>query len=1020
MRIRLNSNALVQFPRVIAGTSTSTKLPEGTRLPEGVDCWWGDAEFAKRMRLLPHSIAAALYRDPATIAAVECRKSSVSSRHREMPTFRPKKVLILSKTTRFEFEKRLHNIGDDRELENLLKRRGSDYHLLYSKHQSHYDYLKTIRSELEAAGVEARVVQRVDYTDDAVSWADAVVTAGGDGTFLLAASRIRRKDIPVIGINTDPQGSEGYMCLMRKLSQDHFKKALQRLFSGDFSWLFRQRIRITLSGEPQQGIGNSVELNDGQLNQAPSTTRWMDAHNIPSPPAPFPSPSPQEDSHDNSLDEELNEDKKSKSGSRESVKKVTVQLPVLALNEVFIGESLSSRVSYYEIKIDKSAMVRQKSSGIAICTGTGSTSWYFNINKLTDQCVSELLRIAAERCKVNLPFNNEQVVSDICTKFNQQLIFSPDSQRMAFSVRDPIFNATFPPVSPRGFAEKIFVKSRGYDAHLVVDGGVSYQFNDGAEASLEVHEEDALRTVIFSVVSYALEGKDLSEVVVGYLGIPYAKAPIKDLRFKESEIASFDETGTYTEWPKGCSGYLDEGGNEDCLYLSLLVHRKKSSEKRSTLLIITNEELSEKKLIGLVSSPLNIGVAAIRSGLLGSFANSSYGISDVINAVKFLKNNADLFNVGEITVWAESFEAETLASALSQAGIEQFFQIPYEDFYLGVDRAILINGNAKTRTIGRDRFSSRLTYRIVADLECDLPSSAQSLDCLRSKSLSELQKTVKKVSSSFYPFGNPFRSPPLEQPYIPTILGVYKQLPRDYPTDANFDENYSYVDFKKALAGLLPDSIYRNAPLLRRMILHHYIYTQGDKKNTYLLFEQIRKAIYDRDFIAPTQKLVNELRRNENPVYLLEYGIDNPPKSCLQDGGWEDIKPFCDKIFQYFTRFAIKGQPTKNSCEPTNPTWPAMGTSKRDYHVILKADGTVEWDSNFHLASVELWNNLLPALDQLELSGRRDTAFAEEVQLSPTELEDDVQEWHRRSAEVGGFDYTEEQALNDLPYHGDL
>ncbi|ETN81218.1 hypothetical protein NECAME_08698 [Necator americanus] len=46
-----------------------------------------------------------------------------------------------------------------------------------------------------------------------------------------------------------------------------------------------------------------------------------------------------------------------------------MQLPVLALNEVFIGESLSSRVSYYEIQIDNSKMVKQKSSGIAICTG---------------------------------------------------------------------------------------------------------------------------------------------------------------------------------------------------------------------------------------------------------------------------------------------------------------------------------------------------------------------------------------------------------------------------------------------------------------------------------------------------------------------------------------------------------------------------------------------------------------------------------------------------------------------------
>lgn len=41
------------------------------------------------------------------------------------------------------------------------------------------------------------------------------------------------------------------------------------------------------------------------------------------------------------------------------------------------------------------------------------------------------------------------------------------------------------------------MKSRGYDAHLVVDGGVSYRFNDGAEAVVEVREEDALQTVIF-------------------------------------------------------------------------------------------------------------------------------------------------------------------------------------------------------------------------------------------------------------------------------------------------------------------------------------------------------------------------------------------------------------------------------------------------------------------------------------------------------------------------------------------
>lgn len=75
-----------------------------------------------------------------------------------------------------------------------------------------------------------------------------------------------------------------------------------------------------------------------------------------------------------------------------------------------------------------------------------------------------------------------------------KLFFLPG---MAFSVRDPVFNATFPAMAPRGFAQKIRVKSRGFDAHLVIDGGMSYIFNDGAVASLEIHAEDALKTVIF-------------------------------------------------------------------------------------------------------------------------------------------------------------------------------------------------------------------------------------------------------------------------------------------------------------------------------------------------------------------------------------------------------------------------------------------------------------------------------------------------------------------------------------------
>lgn len=36
-----------------------------------------------------------------------------------------------------------------------------------------------------------------------------------------------------------------------------------------------------------------------------------------------------------------------------------------------------------------------------------------------------------------------------------------------------------------------------WDACLVVDGGMSYRFNDGAVAKFEMFDEDALRTLTF-------------------------------------------------------------------------------------------------------------------------------------------------------------------------------------------------------------------------------------------------------------------------------------------------------------------------------------------------------------------------------------------------------------------------------------------------------------------------------------------------------------------------------------------
>lgn len=134
-------------------------------------------------------------------------------------------------------------------------------------------------------------------------------------------------------------------------------------------------------------------------------------------------------------------------------------LPELALNEVFIGESLSARVSYYEMGVDDRSRTKQKSSGVTVCTGTGSYSWYFNINQLSElnlRVIIDLLnaelanRRAVPRGFYQVrpsPSSIERVPHDdpfirvVAQRFNNALRYPATERRMAYSVRDPVVNS---------------------------------------------------------------------------------------------------------------------------------------------------------------------------------------------------------------------------------------------------------------------------------------------------------------------------------------------------------------------------------------------------------------------------------------------------------------------------------------------------------------------------------------------------------------------------------------------------
>ena len=118
-----------------------------------------------------------------------------------------------------------------------------------------------------------------------------------------------------------------------------------------FRWFFRRRLRITLIGDENKINEPAIELHKQELVYP--EYRYVDFLQEKSiTPGDHPLKNHEEDDVENKN------------------KKIRQRiLPVLALNEVYIGESLSSRVSYLEVKFDNEPVIKTRNSGLCISTG---------------------------------------------------------------------------------------------------------------------------------------------------------------------------------------------------------------------------------------------------------------------------------------------------------------------------------------------------------------------------------------------------------------------------------------------------------------------------------------------------------------------------------------------------------------------------------------------------------------------------------------------------------------------------
>ncbi|KAG5329363.1 NAKD2 kinase, partial [Acromyrmex heyeri] len=366
----------------------------------------------------------------------------------------PKCVLGISKLSAFEFLKITHFDLSYNQLLSQLRKQSIDPDEILAEHHRQLTCEKELARILCNLNVSYRIMKRIGDVK-CVNWADLVITIGGDGTFLLASKLITNNKTPIFGINPHPGIST--FTLPIEYSTD-IERIFEKLYAGDYTVLMRSRIRTVMTGE-------------GLYQQ------------------PFHVHEKSRTQGEKRIDALMRSTQRKIADALQPRQRI---LPWLALNEVFMAEFMASRPIVLTIQADEENMFMIRSSGICVCTGSGSRSWFKTMNFQTAQTIQTLVAMATGRQL------DEKETCEVLDKYHSNLLFPSDDLKMAYMIYEMSRSALWPKlISDKQMCCKIKVKSTGFDAGLILDGSVSLPFNDGSTASFEIRPEYSLKNIIF-------------------------------------------------------------------------------------------------------------------------------------------------------------------------------------------------------------------------------------------------------------------------------------------------------------------------------------------------------------------------------------------------------------------------------------------------------------------------------------------------------------------------------------------
>lgn len=113
---------------------------------------------------------------------------------------------------------------------------------LVASHDTHQSTLQSTVAALDSLGWQAEIVQVAEFAGPVDH--DLVISVGGDGTVLAASHQTL--EVPLVGINSDPERSVGYFCATDSAGALGVLTAFQ---TGELSAYELHRLRIEVDGK---------------------------------------------------------------------------------------------------------------------------------------------------------------------------------------------------------------------------------------------------------------------------------------------------------------------------------------------------------------------------------------------------------------------------------------------------------------------------------------------------------------------------------------------------------------------------------------------------------------------------------------------------------------------------------------------------------------------------------------------------------------------------------------------------